>query len=140
MKSDKRHLLAILLLAASLRLFVVIVLFGSYQPIDDAAGWHQAAQNLMAGRGLTTNVGTAAYQTPLPALYLAAIYSIFGISVRAVQIVNVLLGIFTVWLIYDFVLKDFGAGPARWAGLFVAVYPMFLFYTGQLLSETLILM
>src|SRR5436190_11075055 len=133
--TDNRRLAAILISAFILRLLVVFVFFANYKPVDDASGWQESAVNVVAGRGFNTK-NFAAYRTPVPALYLAAVYSVFGVSVRAAQIANAVLGTLTVWLIFDFVRKDFGASPALWGAVFASIYPMFLFYTGQLLSET----
>jgi 4-amino-4-deoxy-L-arabinose transferase-like glycosyltransferase len=129
--------MAILILAALARLLVVFLFFGDYHPREDAAQWELAAQNFLNGRGLIVSEDLKAYRTPLPGLYIATIYAIFGPSVRAVQIANVFLGVFTVWLGYDLVRRSFGIIPARWSALCVSLYPLLLFYTGTLLSETL---
>ncbi len=133
----RNWLVAILLLATLTRLLVVLVFFGDYRPRYDAAQYQSTAQNFLKGRGLIVNEDLKAYRTPLPGLYIAGIYAVFGPSVRAVQIANVLLGVFTVWLIYDLVRRSFGIVPARWSALCVSLYPLLLFYTGTLLSETL---
>jgi 4-amino-4-deoxy-L-arabinose transferase-like glycosyltransferase len=89
---------------------------------------------------LMVNENMIAYRTPVPGLYFALIYSIFGVSIRAVQVANVFLGVFTVWLAYDLVRRSFGVISAHWSAFFVSVYPTILLYTGQLLSETLVIM
>ena len=119
-----------------MRLLTVFMLFGNYTPEDDAMHWHLMAQNFLKGHGLVIDERRMAYRPPVPGLYFAAIYAIFGISVRAVQIVNVLLGVFTVWLVYDLVSRIFGVPSARWSALLTSFYPTLLLYTGQLLSET----
>jgi 4-amino-4-deoxy-L-arabinose transferase-like glycosyltransferase len=86
---------------------------------------------------LIVNEDLKAYRTPLPGLYIAGIYAVSGPSMRAVQIANVFLGVFTVWLVYDLVRRSFGIVPARWSALCVSLYPLLLLYTGPLLSETL---
>jgi 4-amino-4-deoxy-L-arabinose transferase-like glycosyltransferase len=104
--------------------------------MNDAAQWHNAALNLLGGRGLIVNEDLRAYRPPIPALYFATIYSIFGVSFRAVQIANIILGVVTVWLGYELVKRSFGVVSALWAGVFVSLYPTFLLYTGEMLSET----
>jgi len=136
----RKWLIAILIVAAVARLTVVLVFFADYRPRDDAAQWQRAAQNFLNGRGLIVSEDLKAYRTPLPGLYIAAIYAIFGPSVRAVQIVNAVLGVFSVWLVYDLVRRSFGIIPALWSGLFVSLYPLLLFYTGRLLSEALVIL
>jgi 4-amino-4-deoxy-L-arabinose transferase-like glycosyltransferase len=136
---SRRWLIAILILAALARLLVVLVFFGDYRPEDDAAQYQRTAQNFLNGRGLIVREELKAYRTPLPGLYIAAIYAVSGPSVRAVQIANVFLGVFTVWLVYDLVRRSFGIVPARWSALFVSLYPLLLLYTGKLQSETLVI-
>ena len=139
--TDSKKLLAgILLLALIVRLLIVFMVFGDYRPTDDALHWHVMAQNFLNGRGLMVNENMIAYRTPLPGLYFALIYSIFGVSIRAVQVANVFLGVFTVWLAYDLVRRSFGVISAHWSAFFVSVYPTILLYTGQMLSETLVVM
>ena len=137
---SRKWLIAILIVAALARLMVVMVFFADYRPRDDAAQYQRTAQNFLNGRGLIVNQDLKAYRTPLPGLYIAAIYAVSGPSVRAVQIANVFLGVFTVWLVYDLVRHSFGIIPARWSALFVSLYPLLLFYTSRLLSETLVIL
>ena len=139
-RDSRKWLIAILVLAVLVRLMFVFLVFGNYSPEADAGQWHIMAQNFLNGRGLVVNENLLAYRTPVPALYFAAIYAVFGVSVRAVQIANIFLGLFTVWLVYDLVRRIFDVTSARWSALFAAFYPTLLFYTGQLLSETLVVM
>jgi 4-amino-4-deoxy-L-arabinose transferase-like glycosyltransferase len=90
--------------------------------------------------GLIVNDDLKASRTPVPGLYFAAIYSVFGVSFRAVQIANVLLGVFTVWLAYDLVRRSFGDLSALLAASFVSFYPLLLLYTGLMHSETPVIM
>ena len=138
--NNKKLLVTILILAAVVRFATVFLFFGDYYPTDDAATWHQAALNFLNGRGLIVNEALKASRTPVPGLYFAAIYSVFGVSFRAVQIANVLLGILTVWLAYDLVRRSFGDLSAFLAGSFVSLYPMLLLYTAYMLSETPVIM
>lgn len=139
-RHSRKWLLAILVLAVLVRLMVVFVFFSNYSPDNDAAQWHMMAQNFLSGRGLIVDENLMAHRTPVPALYFAAIYAVFGFAVRAVQITNIFLGVFTVWLVYDLVRRMLGVSSARWSALFASFYPTLLLYTGQLLSETLVAM
>ena len=138
--NNKTLLVTILILAAVVRFATVFLFFGDYYPTDDAAQWHQAALNFLNGRGLIVNEALKASRTPVPGLYIAAIYSVFGVSFRAVQIANILLGILTVWLAYDLVRRSFGDLSAFLAGSFVSLYPTLLLYTAYMLSETPVIM
>jgi 4-amino-4-deoxy-L-arabinose transferase-like glycosyltransferase len=138
--NNKKLLVTILILAAVVRFATVFLFFGDYYPTDDAAQWHQAALNFLNGHGLIVKENLKAHRTPVPGLYFAAIYSVFGVSTRAVQIANALLGILTVWLAYDLVRRSFGDLSAFLAASFVSFYPMLLLYTGLMLSETPVIM
>lgn len=129
-------LLVVISLALWVRLIAVLVFFGDYIPESDAAHFQQMAINILSGYGPVINDKLLAYRLPVTAYYLAFIYSVFGVSIRAAQIANVILGVVTVWLAYDLVRRIFGIPAALWAGLFAAGYPMLVFYTGHLLSET----
>lgn len=137
---SRKLFIALLVLAAVARLVVIFAGFSDYRPTDDARHWHIIAQNFLNGKGLILDEQRVAYRTPMPGLYFAAIYSLFGVSTRAVQISNVLLGVITVGLVYSFVKSSFGIESARWAAVFVSAYPTLLLYTAQLLSETLVIM
>jgi 4-amino-4-deoxy-L-arabinose transferase-like glycosyltransferase len=135
-QDSRRWLMAILIAALLTRLMFVFLLFGDYRPTEDAAQWYRAAENFLNGRGLIINENEKAYRAPIPGLYMAAVFAVFGFSVRAVQIANALLGVCTVWLVYDLVRRSFGVIPARWSAFFTAFYPTLLYFTGHLLSET----
>ncbi len=138
--ADRKWLTVILALAFFARVVTVFLFFADYTPINDAAQWERAARNFLNGYGLIVSEDLKAYRTPVPGLYIAAIYAVCGLSVRAVQVANIFLGVFTVWLVYDLVRRAFDVISARWAAVFVAFYPLFLLYTGQLLSETPVLL
>jgi 4-amino-4-deoxy-L-arabinose transferase-like glycosyltransferase len=139
-KNSRRWLMAILILALLMRLAVVFLFFGDYRPIDDALQWHQAAETFLNGRGLIIDEHLKAARVPIPGLYFAAVYAVFGFSVRAVQVANIFLGVCTVWFVYDLVRRIFGTIPARWSAFFTAFYPLLLHHTGHLFSETPVLM
>jgi 4-amino-4-deoxy-L-arabinose transferase-like glycosyltransferase len=137
---DNRLLISILGVALLVRILVVVVVYHDYQIVNDAFHWHSMAVNFLNGRGLVVADELVPYRTPLPALYLASVYAIFGISIQAAQNTNVILGTATVFLIYDLTRRALGSGVARWSALLTAIYPMIIFYTGQLISETLFLL
>jgi 4-amino-4-deoxy-L-arabinose transferase-like glycosyltransferase len=136
----QRLLLGILSVAFLVRLLVVLVVYHDYQIANDAFHWHSMAVNFLNGRGLVVAKELVPYRTPLPALYQAGVYALFGISTQAAQIANAIIGTFTVLLVYDLTRRALGPGPARWSALLTALYPMILLYTGQLISETLFLL
>ena len=111
----------------------------------DPLTYDQIARNVVAGRGFSgasfyyppgSDVPTAFWDALYP-LFLAGIYTVFGHSVPAVRVAQALLGALAVWLTYWIGARLAG----RWAGLIAAavcaVYPFFIYYAGQLLTETL---
>ena len=111
----------------------------------DPLTYDQIARNVVAGRGFSgasfyyppgTDVPTAFWDALYP-LFLAGMYSLAGHSVTAVRVAQALLGALAVWL--TFWLGNRLAG--RRAGLIAAgisaVYPFFIYYAAQLLTETL---
>ena len=123
-RSSGNYIISILFLAFLLRLIVVLILFDNYLPASDAADWHEAAQNILAGNGLIYDKGFRAYRSPLPAFYFAFVYRIAGVSIIAVQLANVLLGVLTVWLSYDLIERTFGSLSGFYAALLVSIHPL----------------
>jgi 4-amino-4-deoxy-L-arabinose transferase-like glycosyltransferase len=111
----------------------------------DPLTYDQIARNLVAGRGFTgasfyyppgTEVPTAFWDALYP-LFLAGIYTLFGHSIPAVRVAQAVLGAVTV--AGSFVLGRQLVRPAVGlvAAAVSAVYPFFVYYAGQLLTETL---
>jgi 4-amino-4-deoxy-L-arabinose transferase-like glycosyltransferase len=111
----------------------------------DPLTYDQIARNLVAGRGFSgasfyyppgTDVPTAFWDALYP-LFLAAIYAVVGHSVPAVRVVQAVLG--AVAVAGTFVLGRQLVRPAVGlvAAAVSALYPFFLYYSGQLLTETL---
>ena len=111
----------------------------------DPLTYDQIARNVLAGRGFTgasfyyppgTEVPTAFWDALYP-LFLAAVYALSGHSIPAVRAAQALLGALAVAGTY--LLGRQLARPAvgLLAAAVSAVYPFFLYYSGQLLTETL---
>ncbi|HEX2187058.1 MAG TPA: glycosyltransferase family 39 protein, partial [Chloroflexota bacterium] len=111
----------------------------------DPLTYDQIARNIVAGRGFTgasfyyppgTEHPTAFWDALYP-YFLAALYGLFGHSVPLVRVVQAVLGAGAVAL--TFVVGRQLARPAVGlvAAAVSAVYPFFIYYTGQLLTETL---
>ena len=111
----------------------------------DPLTYDQIARNLLAGKGFSgasfyyppnTEFPTA-FWDPLYPAFLAALYWLFGPSVLVVRVVQAMLGAMAVAL--TFLLARRLAGPlaALLAAALSAVYPFFVYYAAQLLTETL---
>ncbi len=111
----------------------------------DPLTYDQIARNLVAGRGFSgasfyyppgSDVPTA-FWDPLYPVFLAAIYLIVGHSVPAVRVAHAVLGGIAVWLMYALGKRLAGREVGLIAASVTAVYPFFIYYSGQLLTETL---
>lgn len=131
----RRHpLLFIGLLAAVLR--AAFVLITQPDPLNgvDSVEYDGIARALIAGNGITTDVGFV--RPPLYPVYLALCYAVGGIGI--LQGTQIALGALTVVLIGVLGRGLFSDERAAWAAaLMAAVYPWFFQFVGTVASETL---
>jgi len=107
----------------------------------------------LVGSGVTTfdpdgygSAGRVLYETgrfdsiekaPLyPAFVALVSFLVGGYRVWAVQVAQCLLAAFTCVLLYAIFRRALGERAARWAGLACAVYPMTIWYTPRMWTET----
>ena len=111
----------------------------------DPLTYDQIARNVAAGRGFSgasfyyppgSDVPTAFWDALYP-LFLAAIYNVAGHSVPAVRVVQALLGALAVWLTCWIGERLAGTRVGLIAAAVSAIYPFFIYYAAQLLTETL---
>lgn len=111
----------------------------------DPLTYDQIARNLVAGRGFSgasfyyppgSDVPTA-FWDPLYPLFLAAVYTLFDHSIVAVRFVQAVLGGGAVALTYVLGRRLAGSCVGLLAAGVSAVYPFFVYYAGQVLTETL---
>jgi 4-amino-4-deoxy-L-arabinose transferase-like glycosyltransferase len=113
------------------------VLFSPALPTSDF-GWYEGrAIEIVEGRGYSVGGTPTAHRLPGYALFLAGIYAVFGQSLLAAKLANVLLGTITVYLTYLLVRKTFSVHIAFVAATMVAVTPSLILYTALLASENL---
>ncbi len=131
----KQKIVLILVLAALLRLAVII--FGVAPLSSDAKEYDQLAQTLAATGTFQENGKLTAYRPIGYPAFLAGIYKIFGHSTFSPKFANVLLGIFSLLLLWrTFALwKD--EETALKAVAMAAFYPPTLYTTQNILSEHL---
>jgi 4-amino-4-deoxy-L-arabinose transferase-like glycosyltransferase len=153
---DARWLLAIFLVAFSLRLITVAVIHPNSRDgrFDDSVWYDTSAKHLVAGDGYVfdptvwyASDGTRIYpddnQLTPTALWppgypvtLAAIYFVTDDSLWAARMFNVLCGALTAVLVYAIARKLFGLTEAVIAGLLMALFPGHIYFTPLLMSET----
>lgn len=111
----------------------------------DPLTYDQLARNLLAGRPYVgasfyfpagTENPTALWD-PLYPLFLAGIYALVGHDFLAVRLVHVVLGVASCGLLYVLGRSVFGPRIGLLGAGFAAIYPFFIYYTGQILTETL---
>ena len=113
----------------------------------DESQYVNIAQNFATGHGLRTStnpltghvVEFEVQRPPVYPLMLAVVFRLGG-NVRAVQVVQAVLGALTCLMIYVLAKELMGEWPARIAGAVSAVYPFYIYFAGRVLSETLFLL
>jgi 4-amino-4-deoxy-L-arabinose transferase-like glycosyltransferase len=108
------------------------------EPVNDAADYHRIAADLSRGLGFVNAAGMpTAWRPPGYPAFLAAIYSVSGVSVQAATFAQAVLGGVTALLLTAFAALLFGRREALVAGFLAALYPGFLWLPRVLLSENL---
>jgi hypothetical protein len=135
-----RDALYLSVLAAFLRLLVVLWAKGQFPPADDGSFYHVVAQRIAHGAGYTwlwpdgAVTYAAHYPVGYPAL-LGVAYAAFGASPTVAMALNAALGTFAVFAGQRAALR-FGTRPqAALAGLLLALHPGLVFYTPALMTE-----
>jgi 4-amino-4-deoxy-L-arabinose transferase-like glycosyltransferase len=96
------------------------------------------AQSLLLGKGFADREGKpTAFVAPLYSVFLALIYSIWGRSLDIIRLSQIILDIFSCLLIFNIAGEMFNKRVAIFASLFYSIYPLLVYQTGLVLSETL---
>lgn len=126
-------LLALVLRVIALQDFAKLPFLTS--PQNDERVYHEVAQQIAAGNLIG---GQAALRmSPLYFYFCAGIYSLFEAGLWAIRYVHIILGLFTILLVFDTARILFGRNGAILAGLMAAFYGPFIYFEMTLLSETL---
>lgn len=122
----------------ALLLRLVFVWWAPAGLVSDADFYHGHARALAAGNGYTNADGSPAilWMPGWPA-FLAALYSLFGESVRVAQVANALLGAATAACVCALGARLVDRRTGLWAGWIWALWPGVLFYVAVLFTETL---
>ncbi|MBI4655341.1 MAG: glycosyltransferase family 39 protein [Elusimicrobia bacterium] len=121
---------------------LIRVLYALLFPVEsvkgDAFEYDTIAVNLISGGGFSMDPGVP---TPIRApgypVFLAAVYLIFKHSYLIAVMVQALAGAFTCLIVWDLSRRLFDEKISLLSGWFCALYPVFISYSGLLLSETL---
>jgi len=133
-------------LALVLRLTFVLAYEQYPAFLADDRGYDDVAVNLAAGKGFVAQAESGKEGTvhepvvafgPVYPAFLALIYALFGHSTEAVRLIQAILGAVTVLVVYYVAAEAFDEQVAHWAGLFAAVHPALIIYSGMLITETL---
>lgn len=122
-------------------LTVVALLWRSQGLVDsrpDPYWFSQMAESLINGEGFAKYGSLLHRRTPGYPFFIAALYSVFGVKLIAVQIAQCLLFAGTCWLVQDLGRRIYSEPVGLWAGLLCAVHPSLLRYVPDLHLETLL--
>lgn len=131
----------VLAAAAAVRVLVLLHTPG-YRPFGDPADYlryavsirylHRFPATAYAAFGTPTALRPPGYP-----LLLAGVLRIAGLHLTAMRLVNVGLGVVSVWLIYLIARQVLGARVAWWSALVAAWFPPMVWLSAALLSENL---
>ena len=105
---------------------------------SDEVHWDRLGQAYVALGILHPDTGM--YRPPLYGLFLAGIYRTFGHNFVLVRIVQAILGTITCYLIYVLGCKMGEVAVGLFAAGLFAIYPLFVFFSGVLMAETLLIL
>jgi 4-amino-4-deoxy-L-arabinose transferase-like glycosyltransferase len=136
-KKEKIILLLIFLLALTLRLAHWLDVredpFFSYL-VMDSEEYDRWAGEIATGNWLGSEVF---FQAPLYPYFLAVVYSIFGHSLDAVYLLQIVFSLFGIYALYRAGKKIAGEKVGLAAAAISAIYGIYIFYDVQLLKESL---
>lgn len=145
---EARWLLAIVALGFALRLGWVLSVHTGLIEYVDMQWYFVTAKNLAEGHGMTTRVVPPVGHLPGPggteailwppgySLTLGGVFKLFGASLTAGKLLNVVMGTLTIPLVYLLAHRLFGATVALVATVLFALYPANIFWSSVLYSDT----
>jgi 4-amino-4-deoxy-L-arabinose transferase-like glycosyltransferase len=147
----KKSLLGVIIMLAIIVRIVLALHLGNdletqeQKRVEDQVSYHLLAQSMLAGRGYSfeqewypftpANTQTAHWSFLYP-LYLAPIYSVFGIDPLAARIIQILISTtLSIWLLYQLAKRLFGESVGIITASLVTFYAYFIFYDATLMTE-----
>lgn len=133
--SPERKMLWILLVAAILRLWAILVF---HPPLfSDSKEYHDIAQSVVQGQGFSVDGKPTAFRLPAYPLLLAATYSIFGDSSVPIALVQLMADLVSCLLIFAIGRKLISERTGIVAAWILALFPIQILYVPHLMTETL---
>lgn len=138
---DYRNLVIVLCLAVVIRIVFFLLYKHNnpmfYYPIMDAKYHHEWAMDILSGNFWGDDVF---FRAPLYPYLLALIYKVSGGSIAFAVAVQHAMGVVTALLVYALARQYFTPSVGLLAGIFAALYWPFIYFEGDLLIVTLILL
>lgn len=130
--SEKKILTLIFLVALAVRLAYVLFFAGSYLS-PDSSEWIANAQLIISDHTYGDS-----WRPPLYSFFLALVYFLFGQTLLAIRLTQSLLGAATCLLVYYISRTVFNKKVGFSGACLCSFYPYFIYYTGDVLAETLL--
>ncbi len=137
MEKHTKILILIIFIALILRIGSAVILRDN-SPRGDAADYVNIAKNIVAGQGfVSTRMNLYSYRPPLYPLFLSLIYLSGSSDYLTVILIQSIISSLTCWLVYLIAESIYNRTAALCAAALTAVYPGLIYYSTQLLSESL---
>lgn len=135
--TDRRRKIFFIFLIAFVVRLGALFLFED-DPRGDAADYENIALNIISGKGfVSTRMGLYSYRPPLYPLFLAGIFSVFRQSYFIVAFIQAIISSITCVIVFYIGKSIFDEKSGLISSVILALYPTLIFYSTQLLSETL---
>jgi len=136
--NSKYFILTCLIIAVVLRLAWIILT--DSKPVSDSAWYYEKGIDIASGKGYSIEgIPTAYYPIGYP-LFLSLVFTVFGNSIFAAMIMNLILSAGILVFTYFISKKIFDSENTGRISLFLfAIYPNFIAYTSILATEILFL-
>ncbi|MBN1257097.1 MAG: glycosyltransferase family 39 protein, partial [Planctomycetes bacterium] len=103
----------------------------------DSDNMHATAANLAAGKGHVDDHGRFAWRMPIYQSFLAGLSLVGLSSAQAIRSVQAILDVFNCLLIFLITRRYFGGRAGLFAATMAAIYPLFIYFSALVLTETM---
>ena len=133
------------LLVAVIAVKLAFFWWGGVQPFQgaDSHSYYSLTTNLTHGGGLryidngAPDMVLHSFRPPLYPIFMSVVFRVVGDRPSVVLIVQMLLGVASVYLLYALGRTVFGERSGRWAGILGAAYWLSMFFENQIYTESL---